>query len=657
VATETYSAATADLASLSDAEFADRYDCDRLTASVLASKLRYVATHMSSGLLTTAFSVILRDWYDFATTFCGPPEDDYPMPAVSDSLLLFSGTMAEAVRNTVEEYGAQDLERGDVLLCNDPYRAGTHVNDVAFIRPVFALDHEGPVGFTTIRAHMADLGGIYPGGHSHNKRNVYENGLVMSPRLLYRRDEPVKETWNLIFDNSRFGELVKSDIWSIYQNLLLGERLVLDAIERYGVDAYRGAIRYTCDQSAESMRQSIAALPDGVYHGEELIDCDAVDDSEEYRIEVSVVVAGDRLEVDLSGTSRQARTCINAGWLDAKCAVGVALKFLINQGVPFTSGLYRNIDIVLPEGTCVSALPPDGAIYLYWEMSEALLLAVFRALAGPLGADAVPGNMCSGNVHSASGLYKDGTRWVCISQAGGEHGPWPGTKVGDGDSYQIFMMANNLDPATETMETDAPVVQLRKDYVMDSAGPGRHRGGVAFRRDSMWLHESQHQCMPLHYKTPSGFGAYGGKEGATGGVWLWDTGAYDVKAEKRILGDDERIYRAATPIAGVLAPDTNMPVQDETGVFHHYARIPTIFTDPYTTFRYVTNGAGGWGDPLERDVRDVLADVRDEYVSIESAASDYGVVVEGDVEKDPEGLSVDEQATARLREEISAISG
>lgn len=652
MAIDVATATTGGLASLSDAAFAERYACDRLTASVLSSKLRYVATHMASGLLTTAFSPILRDWYDFAATFSGPPEDDYPMPAVSDSLLLFAGTMAEAVRNTVQEFGFERLGPGDVLLCNDPYRVGTHLNDVAFVRPVFVPGSDRLAGFTCIRAHMTDMGGIYPGGHSHGKLNTYENGLVLSPRLLYQGDEAVKETWNLIFDNARFGELMKTDIISICQNLMLGERLVHDTIERYGIEAYRGAIRYTCDRSAEAMTTSIAALPDGTYYGEELVDGDAVDDSEEYRIRVAVKVAGDRVEVDLSGTSRQARTSINAGWLDTKCAIGVALKYLINQDVPFTSGIYRNIDIVLPEGTALSALPPDGAIYLYWEMTEALLTAVFRALAEPLGAEAIGGDMCSANVHSCGGLHDDGTPWVCIAQAGGEHGPWPGTRVGDGDSYQIFMLANNLDPATETIETDAPTIQLRKDYVIDTAGPGKFRGGAAVRRDSVWTRRAHHVPMPMHFKEPSGFGVHGGGDGTTGGVWMWDAAAYDPAAAGALLGLDVDTHRAATPIAGMLDPETHLPARRGEGTFYYYGRFGKIQGEPTTTFRYVTNGAGGWGDPLERDPQDVVDDVRDEYVSIAAAARDYGVVVIGDVEHDPEDVVFDASGTERLRAEM-----
>ena len=145
-------------------QFEEIYKADRFTIGVLATRMRYVIRHMCTGLLNNAFSLILRDWYDFAGTISGPPEMNYPMSTVSDSLLLFMGTMSEAVRNSVEEYGAGNLKPGDVMICNDPYRTGTHVNDLCFIRPVF---HEGRiVSFVVMRAHQLDMGGVVPAGFS-----------------------------------------------------------------------------------------------------------------------------------------------------------------------------------------------------------------------------------------------------------------------------------------------------------------------------------------------------------------------------------------------------------------------------------------------------------------------------------------------------------
>jgi N-methylhydantoinase B len=638
------------LRDLSEEEFQSIYDCDRFTATVLASRYRYIVQHMCSGLLTNAFSIILRDWYDFAATISGPPSLNYPMSAVSNSLVLFLGTMAEACRNSVEEYGPERLEPGDVLICNDPYRIGTHVNDICFIRPVF---HQGKiVSFVNLQAHMLDMGGVVPAGFSGTKKNVYENGLVIPPMRLYRGDEPVASTYSLIFDNARFGALMLPDIKTIYQNLVLGERLILETIDRYGVEAYLGGLRYACDVSAETMRQALERIPDGVYEGEDAIDCDGVDDHEEFTVKVRITKRGGRAEVDLSGSSRQARTSINAGWLDAKTAVGVAFKFLLDPTSPFTSGTYRPIDIVLPPGTFVSALPPEGAIFLYWESSAPLLLAIFRALKDALGENAVGGDYGSLNIHNANGVHPDGTPWVTMAQCGGEHGPWGATKHGDADSYMVFYLANNLDPATEAIESDFPTVVLRKEYATDTGGAGRNRGGAAVMKDTLWLTEAEQYSMPLHCKRPSGIGVYGGRDGATGGAWVFEPEAFHVAAERDLVPVDGEIYRRSTPVAGVLDPETYRP--DPRGSYFYFARIPIWRTRPNTVFRYLTNGGGGWGNPLEREPGRVLRDVRDGYVSIEGARRDYGVVVVGDPERDPEGLRVDEAATAALRQALAA---
>ncbi len=121
---------------LPDEAFAERYGRDRFTAAVIVNRMRYLVEHMSTGL-REAFSPIIRDWYDFACTISGQPEQGYPMAVVSNGIATFLGSMADAVANTVEEYGAGRLALGDVLICNDPSRSGTHVNDILFIRPVF----------------------------------------------------------------------------------------------------------------------------------------------------------------------------------------------------------------------------------------------------------------------------------------------------------------------------------------------------------------------------------------------------------------------------------------------------------------------------------------------------------------------------------------
>jgi N-methylhydantoinase B len=634
---------------LADEKFEALYDCDRFTATVLGSRFRYIVQHMCTGLLNNAFSVILRDWYDFAATIAGPKEHAYSMPAMSNSLVLFVGTMTDAVRSAVEEYGLERLNEGDILMVNAPYRIGTHVNDVCFLRPVF---RDGKiVAFVNLQAHMLDMGGVVPGGFAGTKRDVYENGLVISPQLIYAEDKPVLSAWSLIFDNARFGALLLPDIKTICENLRLGERLMNETIDRYGLAAVHGAMRYSCDVSAETMRTAFEeGLPDGVYESEGVVDADGVADDEEYLVKVKITKRGHRVEVDLSGSSRQARTSINSGWLDSKTAIGVAFKFLFDPLSPFTSAAYRDIDIVLPDASVVNAYPPDGAIFLYWEASLTLLNAILRALDKPLGDRAIGGDFGSLSIHNAHGVLKDGTPWLSVAQIGGEHGPWGATKAGDADSYQVFYLANNIDPATESIEADIPAVVLRKEYGPDTGGAGYNRGGAAVLKDTMFVREAHHYGMPLQTKFPSGTGVNGGGNGPGGASWVIEPETFDVSKEHRLPDVGPDSVRDAIAVAGVLNPETKWP--DPSGEYFYFARFPMWDTKPNTIFRYLTNGGGGFGDPLAREPERVKVDVRDGYVTIDGAARDYGVVVTGDPDTDPEGLQVDLDATEKRRAEM-----
>jgi N-methylhydantoinase B len=626
-------------------QFRAAYQCDRFTATVLGNRLRYTVEHMGTGLMYSSFSPIIRDWYDFAITISGPPDLGYPMAAVSSSLVVFLGTMEDAVRNTVEEYGLDKLKPGDVLLCNDPYRVGTHVNDVCFIRPVF---FEGkPIAFVNCRAHQLDMGGVVPGGFSATKANIYENGLVLGPTLLFEHDKPVRSTFSLVFDNTRLASLLKPDFMTMFQQLKLGERLLAESITRYGVDAFRGTVRYNCDSSAEAMQDALEKLPDGVYFAEDQIDADGAGDDEEIHVRAKVTKSNGRIEVDLSGSSRQARTCINAGPLDAKTAIGAAFKLLFDRETPFTSGAYRNIDIVVPPGTVLSAMPPDGAIMLYWEITQTLLTALLRELGRAIGEDAFGGDYGCVAVHNAHGLSSDGVPWTNVAVSGGEHGPWGADKNHDGDSYTVIYMANGLDPATESMEQESPVLLLRKEYAIDTGGAGHNRGGAGVTKDALWLTDADHYSMLVRVKKPTGNGAYGGADGSAGAAWFFEPGSAALASPGSMIPMTRDVYADSLPIAGVLDPDTH--AVDPNGKYFYFGREPVWRTRAGSLSRYITNGGGGWGEPHSRKPESVMRDVRNGYVSQAAARDTYGVVVLGDPDFDPEGLSIDAVATAALR--------
>lgn len=630
-----------DLKELSEHAFTARYGAGRFTCEVLANRARYVAEHICTALLHRAFSPIITFSQDFVGAVIGAPEQGYPLAAVNKGNVIFLGSLSTGVRNTVREFGLERLEPGDVLICNDPFRVGNHVNDMCFIRPVF---HAGAViGFIVIRAHQLDMGGTVPGGFSLLKANVYENGLVMSPQRIFHRDLPVKEVMRTIIDNTRFGDTLLPDFYTIRACCALGERLLVESIERYGIAAWSGAMRYNVDAAAAAMRAAIASLPDGCWEGADWVDSDGLGAEAAHRLQVTVRKHGVHLEVDLSGSSPQARTALNGTALDAQTAVALAVKLVLDPHTPFTSGLYRDIDVVIPPGSITSAAP-DAAVMFYFEVQSALVNAMLRALALPLGARAIGGAYGSTNLHTGEGHNADGSPWFSAAELEAQYGAWGATDSGDGNNHCGLAMLNMIMPSVEEIEPRVPALIIDREYLADTAGPGRHRGGAGLVKQSVFLSPGNHHLVPLHFRTPSGSGVCGGGDGRAGGAWwIAQAGAGAAMLQVPAAGD----FSHATAVAGRVDPATGGP--DPDGDFAFFGREAVWRMERGAVLRWRTNGGGGWGDPYQRDPQAVLRDVRDEYVSIAGARRDYGVCIVGDPATDPEGLVIDGIETERLR--------
>jgi N-methylhydantoinase B len=393
------------------------------------------------------------------------------------------------------------------------------------------------------------------------------------------------------------------------------------------------------------MRTAIQRLPDGVYTAQERLDSDGVSADVEPVVQLRINKRGSRMEFDFSGTSPANDTAINCSWADAKTAVAIAMKYLLDPHSPFTSGSMRDVDIVLPPNSIINPNPPHTCQY-YWEPAMAIIYATFQSLNPVLGADAIAPDSWGGTIHYAYGLRSDGTPWMSTAlNSVTAMGPWGATKQGDGDSSQLQIVINMVDGGCEPAEADTPVVILRHDHVPDTAGPGLHRSGAASIADSLWLADGEHRVSSFHLRRPPGGGGVsGGEAGVLSAAWLWRSATASEPDYLPVTLSDPR-YAEAIPLLGVLHPTSQEP--DPDGTYH--LQTGPIPVPAGSVLRFVSNGAGGWGDPLDREPRHVLIDVRDEYVTIEGAARDYGVVVVGDPVCDPEGLAVDVDATARLR--------
>lgn len=231
-------------------------------------------------------------------------------------------------------------------------------------------------------------------------------------------------------------------------------------------------------------------------------------------------------------------------------------------------------------------------------------------------------------------------------------GAWSGSAEADGDSFQGVILYNMFQAGTEMDELTHRSLQLRLSVIPDSGGPGKNRGGCAMFCDEFWRVPASQ--MPYAFKTrelPVGGGVNGGEAGLLGGIWIWDdprAAGIDARDFPESLKGD--FYRASRPCFGVMDPDSHE--LDPDGRYFYQPGAVDASAGAIT--RIVFNGGSGWGNPLERDPELVLKDVRDEYVSVEGAARDYGVVITGDPLQDPENLQIDAAGTGRLRAERAA---
>ena len=623
---------------------------DPVAAEIMRNSFVAVVRQMSRLIVRSTFSYIIREAFDFCTAVVAPkqpPELELDIVAMSESLAHFSGCMPFMVRNLVDEYGLENMEDGDVIAINNPYMAGNHIYDNGFFKPIY---YQGKfLGAICTKAHILDMGGVVPGGYSVEKRNIWEDGLVISGVPVYRNNQPYKPGFNLYFANSRVPHLVLGDIQALFSAMRFGEKALIGLAQKYGVEHLHEAMAYSLDYAERSMRQGFSWLPDGEYSGEDGLDGDFFND-QPYDIKCKVTKKGDEVEVDFSGSSRVAASSMNCTVYDTANGTYTAFKWLFDPVNPNNSGAFRPINLVLPENTFISALPPHSTTS-YFDTAEAVFNAVVKALLNGVKERGFGGHYGTNLGLSCNGQDTRSGRERFFLVAYVALGAFGATDAGDAEHFVSLSQQNIMDPSVEATEEEFPVLILRKEFVQDSGGPGKHRGGTSVLVDRVVLDDTEARNLFLHMKILP-WGCVGGKEGASGGVWMVPPDIWKFE-EKGLLPTLNGIsppgfYRDYTePLAGYYNPDTH-EIDHQGGQWYRgLNRVFQLKRD--TTIRIISPGGGGWGDPLERDIELVKRDVRDGYVSLEGAKRDYGVVVKGDPDADPEALEVDYQATEQIR--------
>ena len=558
-------------------------ELDPITLEVIRHGLVSITNQIDANIKRTAFSPYIYEYNDFAVGLVGA--DGQLIAQCTGGMPPFvADSVGMAVRDGLQIYGKARLHHGDVVLCNHAAVQGQHLNNTVMYTPIYV----GPerttlIGFFAINVHWIEIGGI-----QSNSTDIFMEGLQLRSIKLWSKGEPIEEVYRIIENNTRMPNELMGDIAAQLAGCLLGRDLTAQLADKYGIAAFNGAVERILDQSEAAARAFIGAMPDGVYRCDTWLDNDRSGSDEPVPIKVKVIVEGDELTVDFSEIAEQAKGSINSGYYGGGQTIArVAFKYLMGADEMANEGTFRPIKLVLPLGKLISA-DPTAPMFMYPTPFPTVIDAVIKALEKALPAR-VPGGHFG--THSGVRFYGRRADGSFFDTHDSGHGGWGACATHDGAGpFRTMAHGDTRIIPLELQESLMPFRIEEFSLREDSAGAGKFRGGLGFRKRYRILRPCLLGTNLDRTKFPP-WGVQGGKEAKPGRFLLTKSGA---TAEQSV--EKENAYR--------LEPGDLVSVE--------------------------TGGGGGYGPPSERSLDLIQRDLDAGYVTRAAAERDYGVRVDAD---------------------------
>lgn len=548
---------------------------DPVTQEIIEGKLTATVDEMGVVMARTSMSPVIYEVLDFA---CGLLTHTGELVAQMNGITLFTGTFGTQVKSLIALYG-EDLEDGDILLTNDPYSGGTHACDFAIVKPIF---FDGRILAYAINvAHYLDVGGSVPGSLAPNAVSVFQEGLRLPGVKVVRSDRFSCEILRIIRENVRLPDIAIGDLTAQVATVRVAARRMDELARKYGVDVVEAAFDHLLTVSEKQARAAIAALPDGTYEAEDIIDGDGVT-TDPIAVRVAVTIAGDQLTADFTGCPPAVAGPINCAAGALQSAVRTIFKALVAPQAPSNEGWFRPLTVVAPRGSVFTAEKPSPTGW-YYEGSVHASELVWKALAGLMPERFSAGSYTSLCVVYLAGKDAGGQPFIHIEP---QHGGWGASEDADGANALIALTdGDTYNYSVEVIEARFPLLVRRYALnVEGGSGAGRRRGGFGVIRDYEVLEDgASAYCSFGRTQTPP-WGVEGGAPG--------------------------------TP--------NLLQVEDRDGLIRNFGREPDIALKRGDLVRIITGGGGGWGEAGAREAESVRRDVENGYITKEEAKSRYG---------------------------------
>lgn len=547
----------------------------------------------------TSQSTIIYEVLDYA---CGLTDAKGNLIGQANGVTGFLGAITYSVTSVLDKFGTEKLKPGDIILTNDPFTgSGTHLCDVSAVLPIY---YDGEiVAFAANKGHWNEIGGKNLGSWSTDATEVYQEGLQFPVIKVYEEGKLNEAVRDMIAANCRTPEMTLGDLYAQTASLRIAEKRVLELFAKYGKEALLESIATLLENGRKLALKELGKMPRGVFEADGYIDANANNLGDVYA-KVKVTITQDTFEIDLTGSGEQVAAPINCSKYGAYSAGRIIYHALLNPDAEPNDGFYSPLKMIAPEGSVFAAVRP-APVSTNWEAMCRIIDLVAKAL-----APVVPERVAAGHFLSIIGTILGGIEdttkepfVLCEPQAGG----WGAGYNKDGENGLVAINDGEtfIIPA-EVAEFKYPIIVEQYAFNVQT-GAGKFRGGCGLIRDYRLLNSSAEltTIASNHKFPPWGFG--GGKDGSPNVVEVHP-------------GDGSK------PVAG--ATFSNYPMRKGDLV------------------RFISGCGGGYGDPLERPVEKVWQDVKDNYITVETAAREYGVIIE------PATLLVDKEKTEKLRAEM-----
>jgi N-methylhydantoinase B len=546
---------------------------DPITIQVLRNKIASLVEEMHYHFYRSGYSTIIRESRDFSCVIL----DCTGRLIVAPPMFFHAPVYRHLVTRILALY-ADGIEEGDVFVSNHPYEGGLpHVSDMAFVAPVFA-DGE-IIGFSGSIAHKADVGGTVPGSTSANATELYHEGLLVPPIRIRARGRALADVERLILANSRQPDLVRGDVQAQIAVTEMGAARVKELAARFGAAAISGAFAAILKGAAAEMRAALAALPDGEFSAEGLLDSDGVDVDRPVKLAVAITVCDDVATFDFSASGPQARGPVNLRPSMVEACVFYCLIGCLAPKLAFNDGMRDAVRLTLPPRSIVNAEAP-APVSNYQMVNLKLVDVILEALAQFHPARAIANAGSSSALGIAWAKPRPGQPTMQYEIIGSAYGGGMGH---DGAAATATHLSNLHVTPIEVLESEFPCRVTRFELVADSGGAGQWRGGPSMLRE----YELMEAATVIRRFDKTRFPPDGLAGGAPGSrsrfvVRLGTAAEQDTRASGRYeMQAGER-------------------------------------------FLIQTAGGGGYGEPRRRARAAVERDVAEGYVSAEGAARDYG---------------------------------